>query len=795
MPARSQKQKPQQRETNAPVSFLWGLALVGASLLIALALLSFHEADMFPRFIGDSIAWDSASGDSQVHNWVGAWGAKMAFILGPYFLGRWAAFGIPIIIFLWGWLLMRRLEWRETLKASIWLFAFMIWLSTFIGLAGSTWFGIEEASRFHAHAGLFGDSAARYLVGVLGFAGSIIMTLLLLVIGLALSVSGFGNRVERSVNTSIDKVSAAKLPKVSIKKPAFPKFRLKLPSFKRKKAVKSVFDAPLGETDPERSQEADPETASNGHADKRIEDLAEVTSKPSGKRKPGAVERSTAQISIAVDDSSGYIFPPLDCFDLPKPGQEGGMSVEEQRKNAELLVKSLDTFGVQAKLVKINPGPVITRFDLEPAPGVKVSRIEALADDLSLALRARGLRILAPIPGVAAVGVEMANNEPALVSFREVVESTAFQESKSKLPLALGRSVSGDIVCTDLEALPHLLIAGTTGSGKSVCVNTIINSILLRSTPDEVQMVMIDPKKLELAAYNELRKHHVTHRPDLTEFVITRPDEAVKVLRSCLMEMERRYDLLAEFGSRNLREFNEAVRSEPREGVTPLPYIIVIIDELADLMVTAQREVEEPIARLAQLARAIGIHLVVATQRPSVDVITGVIKANFPARIAFRVAMKVDSRTILDANGAEMLLGQGDMLFQHPEDPAPVRIQGALLKSKEIAKVISHIRKQPGPRDKLVLPLDPQEEKESGGGTYLSIGNDPLFVEAAKIVVRTGQGSVSILQRRLKIGYSRAARLIDHLEEAGVVGPFDGSKARVVLADEEFLDSLTKADE
>ena len=792
MPARSQKQKTPRREINAPVSFLWGLALTGASLLLALALLSFQEADVFPKFAGDQVVWEVTAGDS-VHNWIGTWGAQVAFILGPGFLGRWAAFGIPLIMFLWGWLLMRRLDWRETLRISVWLIAFMIWLTTFVGLTGSTLFGLEDPSRYNPHSGMFGYMAYGVLHQVLGFAGSIIVSLLLLVIGLALSISGFGNRVERGVNASIDKVSTVKLPKVKVKKPILPKFRFKFPQFKKKQSTASIFNAPLEEED---FDELSSESAStNGHSERRIEDLSKVTAKSKGKKKPGALERNPSQISIAVDDSSGYVFPPLDCFDLPKPGQEGGMSVEEQQKNAELLVRSLETFGVKAKLVKINPGPVITRFDLEPAPGVKVSRIEALADDLSLALRARGLRILAPIPGVAAVGVEMANNEPALVSFREVVESPAFQESKSSLPIALGRAVSGEIICTDLEALPHLLIAGTTGSGKSVCVNTIINSILLKSTPDDVQLVMIDPKKLELAAYNELRKHHVTHRPDLSEFVITRPDEAVKVLRSCLVEMERRYDLLAEFGARNLKEYNEAVRTEPREGMVPLPYIVVVIDELADLMVTAQREVEEPIARLAQLARAIGIHLVVATQRPSVDVITGVIKANFPARIAFRVAMKVDSRTILDTNGAEMLLGQGDMLFQHPEDPAPVRIQGALLKSKEISKVISHIRKQPGPRDKLTLPIDPQEEKESSGGSIGPVGNDPLFLEAAKIVVRTGQGSVSILQRRLKIGYSRAARLIDHLEEAGVVGPFDGSKARVVLADDTFLESLTKADE
>jgi S-DNA-T family DNA segregation ATPase FtsK/SpoIIIE len=525
----------------------------------------------------------------------------------------------------------------------------------------------------------------------------------------------------------------------------------------------------------------------NGLPGRVAQNLSDIDPE-SGARK---VQASTPQITMSIDDSSGYVFPPADCFNYPPADRLGGMSVDEQQHNSALLEKSLETFGVRAKVNQVNPGPVITQFELEPAPGVKVARIEALSDDIALALRARGLRILAPIPGKAAVGVEMANPKPALVTFREVVESPQFVNAKSKLTIALGRTVNGEILTADLGALPHLLIAGTTGSGKSVCVNAIITSILLRATPDEVQFVMIDPKKLELAAYNELRNHHLTHRPDLSEHVITRPEEAVKVLRSCLLEMEARYDLLAERGARQLSEYNEMVRDEPREGEKPLPYIVVIVDELADLMVTAQREVEEPIARLAQLARAVGIHLVVATQRPSVDVITGVIKANFPARIAFRVAMKVDSRTILDTNGAEMLLGQGDMLFQHPEEPSAQRVQGALLTSSEILKVISHIRKQPPPRHKLYLPLDPQEEREGGdAGNGFFEGRDPLFLEAARIVVRTGQGSVSILQRRLKVGYSRAARLIDQLERAGVVGPFDGSKARAVLADEHFLSDL-----
>ena len=498
-------------------------------------------------------------------------------------------------------------------------------------------------------------------------------------------------------------------------------------------------------------------------------------------------------MAIQIEDRSGYVYPPLDLFNPPKDDNTGGMTPEDLQRHSELLEKTLLTFGVQAKVVRVNPGPVITRFDLEPAPGVKVSRIEALADDIALALRARGLRILAPIPGVAAVGVEMANPKPAIVTFREVAESPMYQQSKSKLTIALGRTVQGDIFVADLATLPHLLIAGTTGSGKSVCVNSIIASILLRTTPDDVQFVLIDPKKLELAAYNELRNHHVTHRPDLSEYVITRPDEAVKVLKSCLVEMERRYDLLAERGSRHLAEYNDAVRNDPGDGERPLPYIVVVIDELADLMVTAQREVEEPIARLAQLARAVGIHLIVATQRPSVDVITGVIKANFPARIAFRVAMKVDSRTILDTNGAEMLLGQGDMLFQHPEEPAPIRVQGALLTSAEIQRVIAHICKQASPLQKLVLPVEADDASDGGGGLTLDPSErDPLFTEAAKIVVRTGQGSVSILQRRLKVGYARAARLIDQLERAGIVGPFDGSKARTVLVDEHYFDSLNE---
>ena len=745
--------RPARPESVPSASFLWGLALLALALLVFLALASWSASD-----------WP-ATDEAHYGNWIGQLGAILAYTLGPFFLGRWAAFAVALVIGIWGWTLLRRLHWQRPFELSVWVLVFALWLSTFFGLAGDIWPGLKQVD-YYPHSGQFGAWASEHLAVLMGHTGAVVLLLFILILGLAFSVAGFAGWFERGVSKTIDRVSDVSLPRFRTRK-----------------------EKPADEPDAETALTTDTESLETAPA-------AGEEAGRSGLRKLGRLvsrrgkQPPASQLAIQIEDQTGYVFPPLDLFNPPKSGQESGMSPEEQQRNSELLEKTLATFGVQARVVRVNPGPVITRFDLEPAPGVKVSRIEALADDIALALRARGLRILAPIPGVAAVGVEMANIKPAIVTFREVAESPAYQSSDSKLTIALGRTVSGDIFVCDLGTLPHLLIAGTTGSGKSVCVNTIIASILLRATPEDIQFVLIDPKKLELSAYNELRNHHITHRPDLSEYVITRPDEAVKVLNSCLVEMERRYDLLAERGARHLAEYNGIVRDDPGENNEhPLPFIVVVIDELADLMTTAQREVEEPIARLAQLARAVGIHLIVATQRPSVDVITGVIKANFPARIAFRVAMKVDSRTILDTNGAEMLLGQGDMLFQHPEEPAPVRLQGALLTSAEISRLISHICKQRPPRAKLVLPVE--EEDLSGTSPLLLDANDrdPFFLEAAKIVVRTGQGSVSILQRRLKVGYSRAARLIDQLERAGVVGPFDGSKARAVLVDERYFDT------
>jgi len=467
-----------------------------------------------------------------------------------------------------------------------------------------------------------------------------------------------------------------------------------------------------------------------------------------------------------------YKYPSLDLLDEP-PFLRPSVSHEELNQTAKILKETLATFGVEIEGDRIEkyPGPIITCYEFKPAAGIKVNQVVNLADDLALAMRARKVRIVAPVPGKAAIGVEIPNKTPQVVYLKEILTSTAFQDAESKLALALGKTTTGEPFVTDLGKMPHLLIAGATGSGKSVCINGIITSLLYRLPPEEIRFIMIDPKMLELSVYEGI--------PHLERSVITNPKNAEYVLSEIVIEMEERYRKLAKVGVRNIEDFNA---KQKRDKI--LPYLVIIVDELADLMMSSSTRTEALVTRLAQMARAVGIHLILATQRPSVDVITGLIKANFSARIAFQVASKVDSRTILDANGAEKLLGAGDMLFIQPGHPEPRRIHGAYIGGSETEKIVDFIKSQRYEVEPIPIlssePLEiPEEEKEK---------DEDLFRQAVELVIRHKQGSVSLLQRRLAIGYQRAARLIDQLEEEGIVGPYDGSKAREVLADETYLE-------
>lgn len=491
--------------------------------------------------------------------------------------------------------------------------------------------------------------------------------------------------------------------------------------------------------------------------------------------------QATDRIRSHTDETILFTPPPLDLLLSGK--EEQHIDEEELKTNARLLQEKLETFKIKIENVTVIPGPVITQYEFVPAAGVKISQIEALADDIALALKAKGIRIIAPIPGKGTVGVEIPNHTPSLVRLRSIVASRSFRDYRGTLPLGLGKTITGDVYCCDLAELPHLLIAGATGSGKSVGINTIIMSLLYRLHPHQLKFVIIDPKKVELTFYTKLKHHYLAASPDIDEVVVTSAANAVVMLKALVVEMEQRYDLLAKVGQRKISDYNRKLAEGTLKHISdqplePMPYIVVIIDELADLMMVARNDVEDSIIRLAQLARAVGIHLVVATQRPSVDVITGLIKANFPARIAYQVASKVDSRTILDTVGAEQLLGNGDMLFT-PGGQRPIRLQNSFITTEEVETITEYIGKQRGYSTPYMLPSVAQASGRSGDAADAEF--DPLFVEAARIVVHAQQGSTSLLQRRLRIGYSRAARIVDQLEAAGIIGAFDGSKARQVL--------------
>lgn len=751
-----------------------GILLITLGILVFMSLITYQAHEQPGNLTG-----------GRIENSLGIAGVYISYFFIQYTIG-YPSFVFPVMIILLGWTLFRGNDFGKAFRFISYLFIFAVYTSVILAIPEVTSEGGSEIG--FSLSGLVGGLIAQSLFNFLGVAGSIVVLLSLIMITVIgatrFSVSEFLTDLVTGTSSAITNL------------------REKWIDWREERAIsragrekRSALIRGQQFDDVDEAFDEQPEEPRN---EPRIQPIQreQMEIELASARKQASSGGLDDEAPAPKVDPGNYVFPGLDLLASSRPS-EHDFSKDELNANAQILEDRLQEFGVEGKVVEINPGPVITRYEVEPAPGVKISRIVSLADDLALAMRAKRIRIVAPIPGKAAVGVEIPNRQSDVVYLKDVLNSTPFRNSDSPLTLALGKTISGEPYVTRLDQMPHLLIAGSTGSGKSVCLNSIIASMLYKAHPTQLQFVMIDPKRLELSIYNNLRHHHLTYRDDLSEEVVTNASNAISVLRSMEAVMEHRYELLARAGVRNISDYNRKLQSgqlekmdvDEDEPFESLPYLVLIVDELADLMMTAAREVEEPIARLTQMSRAVGIHLIVATQRPSVDVITGVIKANFPARIAFQVASKTDSRTILDLNGAEKLLGMGDMLFIPAGSPEPVRIHGAYVSSEEIERVIAHVRKQPR-YPKKILPVPQDEAVSSADGVSIDGKRDALFNEALKLVVRHQQGSISLIQRRLKVGYARAARIIDELEAAGVVGPFDGSKAREVLMDETELEEM-----
>jgi len=721
---------------------------------------------------------------------VGYIGIFISYVLFKMFIG-WGSIIIALLIVIWGYTIFAEKELQSAFRFSGYSFSLTMICITLFGLIAER-SGMPHDDLFQ-HLGYLTINITKLLKDFLGFPGSILVLSAALIV-LVQAWRGFSFR---QVNDWIeDKLSVLRN-----------KLRTASKSRDKAKDLQERAKAPIQRED--TILEAPKKPTKSDQTAETVPDELTVTPVHPIQREDGAIDKSSGaeQTDLDTDDieiadaivedevdydeaiekvpKREYKLPSVDLLMEP-PAISSGQSKEVLLRKAELLIQTLETFGVDGRVTNIAPGPVITRYEVEPGPGIRVAKIANLSDDIARVMEAQSVRIIAPIPGKNSVGIELPNDKPEIVYFKSGINSPKFSEPKSVLTIALGKTTAGEIFVADLGKMPHLLVAGATGSGKSVCINTIIASILYRARPDQVKFIMIDPKKLELSTYKRLQGYHLITSESIDEYVITTPKNAIHALRSAELEMEKRYNLLSKKSVRNIEQYNE--RATGKDGYNPIPYLVVLIDELADLMITAGKEIEEPIARLAQMARAVGIHLVIATQRPSVDVITGVIKANFPTRIAFKVAQKNDSRTILDQNGAEKLLGNGDMLFLAPGAPAPIRLHNAFITLEEIEDVLDHIQEQPKPEEELLPPIiddkDPSIAGSEGDGS-----RDTLFDEAYRLVVLHQQGSVSMIQRRLRVGYARAGRLIDELERAGVVGPNTGSKAREVLIGPEVLDN------
>jgi S-DNA-T family DNA segregation ATPase FtsK/SpoIIIE len=695
-----------------------GILLFFLVILTLISLLSYSPAD-------PSINNARAAGN--IHNFFGLFGAHLAGILIGLF--GFGAFWIPILLLLTSIHFFGGHSVKAIILTIIGGVILMITTGSLLALKHNHI--LIFGSKFSS-GGIIGIPLKSFLVKYSNVVGGAIILILLWIIGLILatgfSLIRFAKRSWQTARFFADRL-----------KTLFIKWREQRKKSKKEKPIKEKREIKIKSPKPRPIKEA-------------------------------PVPRQ--EVFDFMRSESGFQLPSINLLDNFK---EELSSADDENLNmqSKLLEKKLEDFNVHGKVVAVSPGPVITTFEYEPAPGVKINKIVNLTDDLALALRAISIRIVAPIPGKAAIGIELPNTKRELVRFRGIVASSAFEKSKSKLTICLGRDIVGNPVVAELDKMPHLLIAGATGTGKSVALNAMICSLLYKSTPDEVKLIMIDPKRIELSSYDGI--------PHLITPVVTDIKKATNALFWAVREMERRYELLSEKKSRNLRQYNQKIEkeknSDKEQALEKLPYVVIVIDELADLMLAASRNVEVALTRLAQMARAAGIHLILATQRPSVDVLTGIIKANFPTRLTFQVSSKTDSRTIIDTNGAENLLGDGDMLFLPPGTAKLQRIHGAFISEEELIRIIGFLKNQKTPEyDQTILKAPPKEEDESDTTEY-----DERYDDAVALITKTGQASISMIQRHLRIGYNRAARIIEIMEKEGIVGPSDGAKPREVL--------------
>lgn len=810
------------RRTNLAVGVL--LMLLSIGLLVAFVSYLFSgPADQ--SLIGTDESMREVGKD--VQNWVGLLGAHVAHV----FMFRWfgiGAMGIPLVVFLAGFKLTSGREPIPLARTTQAVLFLAVWLSLVLGYIVMATGTVSTGSVW---CGGLGYEMNRLLYGLLGFGSIVLLGFIAFVF-----VLFFFNITSLSIFDRTERTEAAQQPEAPNSTTTYGHetdgYDDPLPP--------TTDYAPVAETDPvpdESAYAVDPEF------DRPVDQSAltlDILS-PYPTAKPTAVAAGAGGLVLTVAESVALaeaelaeappvVTPPFEpdmfvegdlvakhglydpTLDLPQyqyptvdlltnypENSKAQVSADELEANKDRIVDTLGKFNIGIQRIHATIGPTVTLYEIVPADGVRISKIKSLEDDIALNLAALGIRIIAPMPGKGTIGIEVPNKNREMVSMRSMMLSEKFQKASMDLPVVLGKTISNEVLVVDLAKMPHLLMAGATGQGKSVGLNVLLTSLLYKKHPAQLKFVLVDPKKVELTLFNKIERHFLAKLPDAEEAIITDTKKVVNTLNSLCIEMDNRYDLLKDAEVRNIKEYNAKFthrRLNPEKGHRYLPYIVLIIDELADLMMTAGKEVEQPIARLAQLARAIGIHLVVATQRPSVNVITGLIKANFPARLSFKVTSKIDSRTILDAGGAEQLVGMGDMLLSSNSDI--IRLQCPFVDTNEIEEICGFVGGQHGYDDAYPLP---EFYGEDGGGSTedkdVDLANrDTMFDEAARLIVTHQQGSTSLIQRRLKLGYNRAGRLIDQLEKAGIVGPFEGSKARDVLVHdmvhlEEMLKNLS----